>query len=52
MLKARGVSFFNGVHIFDKEPAAVYMDDCCHYTLRGNQILADFMAQAVLSAAI
>jgi hypothetical protein len=47
-LKTRNVKFFNGVHIFDKEPSPVYIDDCCHYTLRGNQILADFMADAVL----
>jgi hypothetical protein len=49
-LKARDVNFHNGVGIFDGESAPVYIDDCCHYTLRGNQILADFMAQAVLRA--
>jgi len=25
----------------------VYMDDCCHYTASGNQLLADFIASAI-----
>ena len=44
------VTFLDGTHIFDREPAAVYIDDCCHYTLRGNQLLADFIAAGVLEA--
>jgi hypothetical protein len=28
----------------------VYIDDCCHYTLRGNQLLADFIAKGVLAS--
>jgi hypothetical protein len=42
------IAFLDGTHIFDGEPAAVYIDDCCHYTLRGNQLLADFIANGVL----
>ena len=41
---------FDATHIFDREPAAVYMDDCCHYTLKGNLLLADFVASAVLAS--
>ena len=41
----------NAVHIFDAERAAVYLDDCCHYTIAGNRLLADFIARAVLSRA-
>jgi hypothetical protein len=48
-LKSR-VNFLNATGIFDRESAAVYMDDCCHYTLRGNQLLADAIAQQILSA--
>ena len=48
-LKSR-VNFLNATGIFDRESAAVYMDDCCHYTLRGNQILADAMARHILSS--
>jgi hypothetical protein len=40
----------NAVHIFDEEPSAVYVDDCCHFTLTGNRILADAVAKAVLSS--
>ena len=50
MLKENHVNFFNAIHIFDRERAAVYMDNCCHYTLAGNVILADFIARSVLSA--
>lgn len=47
-LKSR-VNFLNATGIFDRESAAVYLDDCCHYTLRGNQILADAIARQILS---
>ena len=41
------VRFLNGVGIFDGEQSPVYMDDCCHYTLAGNQRLADFIAASI-----
>jgi hypothetical protein len=44
------VAFLDGTAIFDREPTAVYIDDCCHYTLRGNQLLADYIANGVLSS--
>jgi hypothetical protein len=44
-----GPHIFDATRVFDAEPAAVYVDDCCHYTRRGNELLADFVAQAVLS---
>ena len=28
----------------------VYIDDCCHYTLRGNQLLADSIARQILES--
>jgi hypothetical protein len=27
----------------------VYVDDCCHYTVAGNRLLADVIAQAILA---
>ena len=48
-LKSR-VNFLNATGIFDRESSAVYLDDCCHYTLRGNQLLADAIAQRILSS--
>jgi len=46
-LEPRGL---NAVHVFDNERASVYVDDCCHYTVMGNRLLADFIARAVLSS--
>ncbi len=49
-LKNNNVRFFSGIHIFDDEPSPVYLDDCCHYTLVGNELLADFIARSVLNS--
>jgi hypothetical protein len=45
-----GIRFASAVHAFDDEPAPVYMDNCCHYTLAGNHRLADFMAARILDS--
>ena len=45
-----GVRFLDATRILDREPSAVYMDDCCHYTVTGNRILADYIAAAILSS--
>jgi hypothetical protein len=42
--------FLNAVELFDAEPSAAYMDDCCHYTRAGYDRLADFIARGVLAA--
>ena len=42
-------NIFDATRVFDAEPSAVYVDDCCHYTKKGNELLADFVAQAVHS---
>lgn len=39
--------FVDGTAAFDREPAAVYEDDCCHYTNRGYEILAELIAERV-----
>jgi hypothetical protein len=44
-----GVAFFDATRVFDRVDAPVYLDDCCHYTLRGNQTLADFIASSILA---
>jgi hypothetical protein len=46
----KGVNFFNGVDMFNSERSPVYIDDCCHYTLRGNQLLAAFIARQILNS--
>jgi hypothetical protein len=45
-----GVRFYDATHVFDRQAEPVYMDNCCHYTLLGNQVLADFIAASILSA--
>jgi hypothetical protein len=52
LLRAAGelqkkVRFLDGTGVFDGEQSPVYMDDCCHYTLAGNQRLADFIATSI-----
>jgi len=49
LLKA-SVRFFDATHVFDRQAEPVYMDNCCHYTLLGNQVLADFIAASILAA--
>jgi hypothetical protein len=48
--KAAGVTFVDGVHLFDAERAPVYIDNCCHYTRRGYEILADAIGKALASS--
>ena len=44
--------FLDGTTAFDSERAAVYEDDCCHYTDRGYEILAELIAErAVVESA-
>ena len=42
------IRFFDATHVFDRERTPVYMDNCCHYTLTGNQLMADFIAKSIL----
>jgi hypothetical protein len=42
-------NIFDATRVFDAEPSAVYVDDCCHYTKKGNELLADFVATAARS---
>jgi len=44
-----GATVFDATRLFDDERAPVYVDDCCHYTLRGNELLADFIVRSALS---
>ena len=48
LLKDQGVRFLDGTRIFDAESDPVYIDDCCHYTRRGYELLARFLANAIL----
>ena len=45
------MQFLDASHVFDHEAAPMYIDNCCHYTLAGNRVLADAIANAVLRGA-
>jgi hypothetical protein len=47
-LRDAGVNITDATGLFDREPAAVYIDDCCHYTRRGYELLADLIAARTL----
>jgi hypothetical protein len=38
------VAFVDATTLFDDEREAVYEDDCCHYTQRGNDLIGAFVA--------
>jgi hypothetical protein len=48
--KALEPDALNAVHLLDSTHEAAYVDDCCHYTIVGNRLLADFIAKAVLAS--
>jgi len=41
------IGFMDATGIFDHEPSQVYIDNCCHYTLGGNRLLADYIASGI-----
>ena len=51
-LSGQGVHVFDATHVFDNERSPVYVDNCCHYTVLGNHLLADFVAKAIESTPV
>jgi hypothetical protein len=51
VFKENGVNFYSAIHIFDDEPRTIYIDECCHYSQLGNDLLADFIATSILESA-
>lgn len=49
LLEQGGVHFFSGVPIFDDVEQPIYKDDCCHFNQVGNDMLADFIADSILT---
>jgi hypothetical protein len=43
----RQTGFLDATQLFDKEPAPMYVDNCCHYTRAGYHLLADAIANVV-----
>jgi hypothetical protein len=49
-LRDAGVRFYDLTSVFSDVPETVYADWCCHYNLRGNEILAEHVAAAILDS--
>lgn len=47
-LKGRGVRFHDLSLLFAEHPEAIYRDDCCHLNQRGNDLMAEAVARAIL----
>ena len=48
-LRAAGVKVFNAANVFDETRDVVYLDNCCHYTDAGNEILSNFISQNIVT---
>ena len=48
-LRAAGVKVYNAVDVFDETRDIVYGDVCCHYSDTGNDILARYIGQSIVT---
>jgi hypothetical protein len=46
-LSQAGVEFIDATPLFDDLTEAAYVDDCCHYTQLGNDLLAELLADHI-----
>ena len=46
-LRAEGLFAESLTHLLDAEPEPVYVDDCCHFTYRGQVLLLEHMARRI-----
>lgn len=49
-LQSSGVRVFSAVNAFDETREIVYRDNCCHYNDRGNEVLARYIGQSIVTA--
>jgi hypothetical protein len=49
VLRREGIEFHDAVDVFVDVPGIVYADDCCHFNQRGNDLLVDFVVDAIRS---
>jgi hypothetical protein len=47
-LAAQGISFVDATYIFQDVTEDIYIDNCCHFNARGNEILASAISEAML----
>jgi hypothetical protein len=46
-LTASGIPYRDATGVFDATEEVVYADDCCHFNQRGNDLLAEFVFEAM-----
>jgi hypothetical protein len=46
-LRAEGVHFHDLSLLFEHEPAALYVDECCHVSAEGSRRIGEAMGRAV-----
>lgn len=46
-LKQNGEAFYDLTQIFSNHPEDLYLDDCCHFNMQGDMIMARAIAQAI-----
>lgn len=44
VLAAEGIAFHDATRVFSERPEDLYRDPCCHVNLRGNELLAEWIA--------
>lgn len=49
-LRNEGVRFYDLTSVFSDMQETLYADVCCHYNIRGNEILAEHVAAAILDS--
>ena len=49
-LTEQGVSFYDLTQIFSSVSEPVYIDSCCHLNSRGNEVMAEAIAHAILDS--
>ena len=47
-LAESGIEFIDATEVFAPPPEPLYIDSCCHFNARGNEILAEWIADAML----
>ncbi|CBN55858.1 MULTISPECIES: hypothetical protein [Kamptonema] len=51
-LQKNNVRIFDAVNIFDKTKESVYIDSCCHYNKKGEEIFANYVGNSILKQLI
>ena len=49
-LRQNHVRAFSAVDIFDSVKETLYIDNCCHFNQKGNELFADFIADHILES--